>query len=220
MKLMSFPEINDLENGQQIPSFQGTIKKVFDPKTGVGDYGPWSLQSLILTDEHANEIKVTWAVEDVWDASTEGKRFLFESGYDKKDQLVGLKKEIRNKNGNKYESVKVDDRAKVKVLNGETSRNEKPISGEPSQDLGYDPAEFQESSVHAPNGNGGVTDARKHLCQAANLYNLCVACVDTMIAPGMPPIAQTSEQFQAAVGTLFIEASRAGYVQKMPEKPL
>ena len=56
--------------------------------------------------------------------------------------------------------------------------------------------------------------------QAANLYNLCVSCVDKAIAPNMPNIAQTSEQFQAAVGTLFIEASRAGYVSKMPEKPI
>ena len=66
----------------------------------------------------------------------------------------------------------------------------------------------------------GVTQARQHLCRAANLYNLCVACVDTMIAPKVPPIAQTSEFFQAAVSTLFIEASRMRFVEKMPPRPL
>lgn len=66
----------------------------------------------------------------------------------------------------------------------------------------------------------GVTQAKQHLCQAANLYILCVRCVDKMIAPHVPPIAQTSEQFQAAVATLFIEASRMRFVDRMPNKPL
>ena len=224
MKLMSFPEILDCENGQQITALQGTVKKVFEQKTDVGQYGQWWLQNLILQDEHAHELTVTWTCEDAFDAGCEGQTIYIESGRDKKDQLAGIKREIKKKHGKTYESVKVDDRAKVKILNGKPRAGS---SGEPSQDLGYDESEFQEapvtapeSSVRAQNGNGGVTDARKHLGQAANLYVLCVKCVDKMIAPEMPNIAQTSEQFQAAVGTLFIEASRAGYVQKMPETPL
>lgn len=115
---MSFAEINDLENGQAIPALQGTIKKVFDQKTGVGDYGPWNLQHLILQDEHANELEVTWSCPNPWEPKDEGKHLLFESGRDRKDQLVGIKREIRNKkdkegNVKRYESVKVDDRAKV-----------------------------------------------------------------------------------------------------------
>ena len=66
----------------------------------------------------------------------------------------------------------------------------------------------------------GVTEARKHIMRAANLYNLCVAAVDKAIAPQVPAIAQTSEFFQAAVSTLFIEASRMRFVEKMPNKPL
>ena len=58
MKLSSFQEIAEAENGQQIPSFQGTIKKVFDQKTDIGQYGQWWLQNIILQDEHANEIIV------------------------------------------------------------------------------------------------------------------------------------------------------------------
>jgi hypothetical protein len=66
----------------------------------------------------------------------------------------------------------------------------------------------------------GVTQARKHLCQAANLYNLCVKCVDKLVAPNVPPIAQTSEMFQAAVTDLFRETTKWGFVEKMPNKPL
>ncbi len=65
-----------------------------------------------------------------------------------------------------------------------------------------------------------VKEARAHLMKSANLYNLCVQAVDKAIAPYVPPIAQTSEQFQAAVASLYIEASRSGFVSKMPTKPL
>jgi len=199
MKLLSFAEINDAENGQQISSFTGTIKKVWEQKSGEGDYGPWHLQNIILTDEHANEITVTWTLEDAWTAKDEGKQLLFESGYDKKEQLCGLKKDIRKKDGKTYESVKVDDRAKVKTLGDDDEANNR-----------------HSTEIL----NGGVDEARKHIMQSANLYVLCINAVNKYIAAHMPEIAQTSEMFQAATGTLFIEASRAGLVSKMPEKPL
>jgi hypothetical protein len=66
----------------------------------------------------------------------------------------------------------------------------------------------------------GVTQARQHLMKACNLYNLCVAAVDKAVAPHVPPIVQTSEFFQAAVATLFIDAARMRFVDKMPSRPL
>lgn len=75
----------------------------------------------------------------------------------------------------------------------------------------------------------GVQETREHLMQSANLYNLCVQAVDKAVAPHVPAVAQTSEQFQAAVASLFIEASRRitddgvnwhSYVNKMPIKPI
>jgi hypothetical protein len=211
MKLMTFAAINDLDNGQQIPAMQGTIKKVFDQKTGVGDYGPWHLQNIILQDDHANKLTVTWTCPDPWEPKDEGKHLLFESGHDKKDQLVGIKREIKNKNGKRYEIVKVDDRAKVQTLitpnNAPTEQRDTPIP-----DPDWPEAEKPD--------NSDVNDARKHIMQSANLYVLCVNSVNKYIAAHLPEIAQTTEMFQAATGTLFIEASMAGYVQKMPETPL
>jgi hypothetical protein len=66
----------------------------------------------------------------------------------------------------------------------------------------------------------GVTQARQHLMKAANLMNLCVAAVDKAIAPHVPPIVQTSEFFQSATMSLFIEASRMRFIDRMPNKPL
>ncbi len=87
-----------------------------------------------------------------------------------------------------------------------------------------------ESPSARSNGDNGVTEARKHLMQSANLYNLCVDAVDKAIAPWMPEVARTSEQFQAAVASLFIEASKEQWwggklvkpslVDSMPTTPI
>ena len=136
MKLMSFPEILDCENGQQITALQGTVKKVFEQKSDIGQYGPWHLQNIVLQDEHANELTVTWTCEDAFDAGVEGQTLYIESGRDKKDQLAGIKREIKKKNGKTYESIKVDDRAKVKILNGKTAKTAnipKSRDGDPNE---------------------------------------------------------------------------------------
>jgi hypothetical protein len=205
MKLMAFHEIADLENGQQIPALTGRVKRVFDQLTGVGQYGQWWLQSFILTDERGTELRCTWSGEDTVN-NLEGKEIFIESGRDKKDQLVGIKKEIKNKNGKHYETVKIDDRCKIKPTNGgDATCPAKVQQEETTQRRSSNAAPTSEPESAA----NGITEARQHLCQAANLYNLCVKAVDAMIAPELPEIAQTSEQFQAAVASLFIEGSRA-----------
>lgn len=77
--------------------------------------------------------------------------------------------------------------------------------------------------------SNGLDDTRRHLCQVANLYGLCVMAVDKMVAPNVPAALRTSEWLQAAVASLFIESSKRitldgvhwfSYVDKMPTKPL
>jgi len=232
MKIMSFSEINDLENGQQIPAFQGTVKKVLDQRTGVGEFGPWTLQTLFLQDEHAHEVTVTWTCPDPFDAGVEGQTLYFESGRDKKEQLVGLKREIRKKNGKTYESVKVDDRAKVKILSGGVPAQGNPEIREPhrtppsqpdwaeQRDPDWPdaspakpmakqeaPATAPELPLERPNGDAGVMEARKHLMKACNLYNLCIKAAVTSICPNIPDEQRTNDQFQSTLASLWIEAS-------------
>lgn len=216
MKLCDFSEIKDAENGQQIPSFTGTIKKVFDQITGDGQYGTWYLQRLILQDAHADEITVTWCCEDAWKSSDEGKTLLFVSGHDKKDQLCGIKKEIRKKGDKVYESVKVDDRAKVTVSSEATESHNLPSAEE----------QHTESASKTPDG---IQEAREHLMKACNLYNLCVDAVVSCICPHIPEEQRTNEQFQSTLASVWIEASGRrstdgvnwwSYLDKMPASPL
>ncbi len=86
-----------------------------------------------------------------------------------------------------------------------------------------------QSLPHAQQGEDGVTEARKHLMRCCNLYNLCIAAAEKAIAPGMPEIARTSEQFQSTLASLWIEASNRrctngvdwwSYIDKMPATPV
>ncbi len=117
MKTYSIAEINDLDHGIPISRFEGRIKKVFDQKQGEGQYGTWYLQNLIVEDGQ-QEITVTWTGDDPFGPENEGQIYSFETGYDKKEKPVGIVRDIRTKNGKKYEGVKVDNRAKLKSSNG------------------------------------------------------------------------------------------------------
>jgi len=110
------------------------------------------------------------------------------------------------------------------------------MQGEPRMPRGDDEQDWPEATPHAPQspphaqqGEDGVTEARKHLMRCCNLYNLCIAAVDKAIAPNMPEIAQTSEQFQATLASLWIEASSRrstdgvtwwSWVDRMPATPV
>ena len=222
MRTLTLGQIEELENKEPIPRFVGTIRKVLDQKTDVGAYGQWWLQTLFVGEEgNANDLAVTWTGEDAFDSICEGKVYSFECTTDKKDKLVGVQREIRTdkKTGRVYKGVKVDNRSKIKLETGQPEPQVEELSV--SEDWPEAPVNAPESPVPHSNGNGGINDARKHLMQAANLYVLCVRCVNNAIAGELPEVARTSEMFQAATGTLFIEASRSGFVQKMPsDKPL
>ncbi len=108
-----------------------------------------------------------------------------------------------------------------------------PTANMPISDDRQDWPEAPENAPQSPparsNGGDGVTETRKHLMKVANLYNLCISAVDKAIAPNLPEIARTSEQFQATLASLFIEASSRrttdgvnwwSYVDRMPDTPL
>jgi hypothetical protein len=61
-----------------------------------------------------------------------------------------------------------------------------------------------------------VMEVKKHLMQRSNLYVLCLRAVNQVIAPNMPAIVQTSEAFQAATASLFIESCRWRLYERLP----
>ncbi len=246
MKTYSIAEINDLDHGIPISRFEGRIKKVFEQKQGEGQYGTWYLQNLIVEDGQ-QEITVTWTGDDPFDTGVEGQVYSFETGYDKKEKPVGIVRDIRTKNGKKYEGVKVDNRSKIKreSENGSAFQQTKAamqrdledadphgqhgeVNGGPVESWN-DPRSPANASPHAQQGEDGVMATRKHLMQSSNLLVLCIRAAENAIAPNTPNIAQTEEFFLATVGKLYIEASGRrsddnvtwwSYIDKMPTTPL
>ncbi len=148
MKTYSIAEINDLDHGIPISRFEGRIKKVFDQKSGEGQYGIWYLQNLIVEDGQ-QEITVTWTGDDPFETASEGHTYSFETGYDKKEKPVGIVRDIRNKNGKKYEGVKVDNRSKIaRMDNGSSFSNARATmqQGEPRMPRSDDEQDWPEQS--------------------------------------------------------------------------
>ncbi len=91
------------------------------------------------------------------------------------------------------------------------------------------PVNTPQSPVRAQQGEDGVTATRKHLMQACNLYALCIGAVEKVIAGALPEAARTSEQLQASLASIWIEASSRrstdgvtwfSYIDFMPTTPL
>ncbi len=115
MRELTISKIQELSNGEIIPSFRGTITKVYEQKRGLGEYGEWHLQNMIVED-HTGKVQVTWGGEDDV-SSIEGETRLFESS-ETKHGLQGCRWEIKKVNGMVYKSVKLTGSCKIKPLSG------------------------------------------------------------------------------------------------------
>lgn len=227
MKITPIDEIEDLADGVPVLAVQGTVKYAQEVKRGKSAVGhDWTKQFFVLSSGTA-EIACS-----MWDAEgselAKGEKVHIENTQNKKGVWAGMTKGSYQKDGERKHTLEIRaNQVKITEPNGKSEpTGPKPEPefadphGHPDPDWPDAPANSPQSPPTHPLSDAGVTEARKHLMQSANLYNLCVSAVDKAIAPNMPEIAQTSEQFQAAVGTLFIEASRAGFVTKMPQSPI
>jgi len=117
MRTLKLEDIQALAHGESIPRFTGKIRKVWDQKSGEGEYGAWFLQNLIVAMEGGDEIQVTWTGEDAFDDSWEGKTVAFTCGENKQGKPVGVMRDVRTgKDGKVYKGVKVTPAGTVHVL--------------------------------------------------------------------------------------------------------
>ncbi len=92
------------------------------------------------------------------------------------------------------------------------------------------PVNEPQSPPHVQQGEDGVTEARKRLCQVANLYALCLRCANShMIADEIPDDHKTNDQFQSTLASIWIYMSSRrsndgvtwwDYTDKMPTTPV
>jgi hypothetical protein len=119
MRTLTLQDIEALAHGESVPRFTGKIKKVWDQKSGEGEYGQWFLQNIIVAvdDGSDGEITVTWTGEDEFERSWIGKQVAFECGSNKEGKLVGIVRDIRTaKDGKVYKGIKMTAAGKVRLL--------------------------------------------------------------------------------------------------------
>ena len=64
--MSTIKEIKGWPIGTIIPNLSATAKVVFQRKTGEGQYGPWSVQGVVLADETGDEIQAScWGFDDL-----------------------------------------------------------------------------------------------------------------------------------------------------------
>jgi len=207
MRSLTINEINGMDNGEIIPSFTAKVTKLWPEKRGEGQYGPWLLQNMDVSDD-TGDTKVTWGGDEPL-FNLEGRTVTFESS-DTKHGLQGIKREIRTAGGKTYEGVKLTGVCKINIANGSAP----PTSSAPRQSRAMD---IRDKGQHGGAGDSyvpaepDVDGARRHIMQAANLLLLCKRAADSVLGDSCDP-----EDGR----TLFIDATRAGFIHAMPDNKM
>ncbi len=131
-----------------------------------------------------------------------------------KKAWLKIKSESREKGGSPYMILSVQPTG-YKDDYGNVSFN---LEIEPVDQPQNAPRNVQQASPAHPepkSDRNGIGYVRERLRQAVALYNECVDQVDANIKPKINDC--TAELYQAAIGTLFIWATRAGLEDAMPK---
>jgi hypothetical protein len=65
MSTHTIAEVKKFPVGTVVPSVSGTVKAVFPRKTGESQYGPWSLQGIVLSDGSEEIVVTCWGCDDL-----------------------------------------------------------------------------------------------------------------------------------------------------------
>lgn len=248
---MKLSLINDLEDQMPVAELAGHVTAVFPRKEGEGEYGPWSFQDATLSD---GETEVRLKFKNMEDMKPiQGKDVAIRANKSKAHGLTGVLKVVEEYKGKTFHKVQLTNSCKIVVglPNGKDEPDDVTRVYKASelraamQEL--DEGHLESASpkmlgkqgsppstedfipmTHGSKGEAlpGVDEAKAHIMQAVNLYNLCVDAVDTCVKPHIENCS--AELYQAAVSTLFIESSSRrtlngvdwwSYVDKMPAKP-
>lgn len=139
-------------NFQDIPCVEGTISKLYPPKTGVGQYGPWTLQGGEITDGNLSH-KIVFTLDGGAD-QYKGKNIKIEAGLDGRNKLCDLVLSEREYQGKAERQIKVGKRAKITILEGSSAS---PVSS-PSQTAATQPRATSVAGNGIPAGDSTVAE--------------------------------------------------------------
>lgn len=219
---MNIKQIKEEMVGSVIPRLEAKLNKIYERKTGEGQYGPWSLQSGIIIDSSGESMKILFKQLPSQDKLV-GKSLIFKS-IEGKRGLCGVEcKQGKEFKGKSEVELHVSSAALI------VSKEEEPNVSlvEPSVRMPTTNAEVVhnerttalDASLEKEHRKTAIGLAKNRMTQLAGLYDLCwktaegMDCYNKFVAFGG---SLDLENIKDISTTLFIQAVREGLADKMP----
>jgi hypothetical protein len=198
-------QVKSFPVGTVIPSVTGTLERVYPPKSGEGQYGPWKLQSFVLSD---GEDKIKGTLFDGADISDlQGKQVTLVAS--------GTNGKTKRKQGVEVVANKQDQTPELSVKHKQGGI----VSGEanPAHLRGTPAANAPASAVSSPKAAFSSPVPTEDPLQALNrLASFWLACW----VKSADIIGLTTEVRQSMTSCLFIEGNKQGLAKAWPIKPI
>lgn len=215
---MNIKQIKEDMVGTVIPRLEAKVTKVYERKTGEGQYGPWSLQSGTIEDS-SGSMKILFKQLPSQDKLV-GKSLIFKS-IEGKRGLCGVEckqgKEYKNKS-----EIELHVSSAALIVSKEEEPNVSLV--EPSVRMPMTATEAVQNerimaldaSLEKDNRKLGIGIAKSRMTQLAGLYDLCYKTVKAMDL--YPDVNHKGELkvIGSIASCLFIQGVREGLADKMP----
>lgn len=184
-RIIPLDEIPQMEADEPIICTTGTLKKLFEPKTGTNSNGDWSIQHGTLEKDGASIqlfIKDRPAISQSW----RGREILIESHKGDKG-WSGVYAYDDTYNGKTTRKIKITPTAQVSLVDGQgEAAPEKPAPQKPAQ--GQAPANKPPQQQQrppadpatTPGGSGSKTGIKKCVAAATQIGNLQLLSLNTV----------------------------------------
>ena len=194
--------------GTVIPSVTGTLERVFPPKTGEGQYGPWKLQSFVISD---GEDKIKGTLFD-------GADITYLQGKEVTLVASGTNAKTKKKQGVELVANKQDQTPELSVKNKQGGivagePNPAHMRGTPENAAANAPASAVSSPKAAFSAPTTTEDPTQALSRLASFWLAC--WVKSASLDGL-----TTEVRQSMTSCLFIEGNKQGLARAWPIKPI
>lgn len=214
MKTITVSEALEM-SGMPIPRITGTVKKIWERKTGSNDNGDWSMQSGILSD-NGGEIKFTMSGFGEFPYK-EGTKVIFRSKEGKKG-MTGVKVKAVEYQGKSSVVLWVTPTAIVLSDSEESDAIPMEFDEKGESTTSTKPQSQPKASVEPKKAipANGVNVVKHRLMQMANFRALCDSTVDYLYGDEADP------QLKKDVSScFFIQGLREGLEKQLPDnKPL
>lgn len=222
MRIVPIKDIQQLGDGETVPSVKGRLVVVYDRKTGTNAKGDWSLQNAELQDD-TGKIKVQFSGREAMPPNLKNQWVCIQCN-DGGKGLTGIKASDDTYRNQTTRILRVTPSAHIELVDGQptaaapapTPRQEAP---QPSPATNTQPTPAPTPSAPPENGNGHASEQANRvsiaaLARARDYYRVMAEVYQVRVAwdAKHPDAPMTADHFQAAVSTVYIQLERDGVI--------